>query len=144
MPLDAKKTSPQPRERGSQVRESARAFAKLPLPVDYFWLVSAVLVGIGKVFDNGIFHSLLNVGGGRTQFGHPINHINYQIESINLVSNCQLQRCVDIAFLLVAPDMNALLIGAPVGQLVNQPRVAMEVKNYGLVWGKQSVKIHIR
>jgi hypothetical protein len=58
-----------------------------PLPVGDLIGVGAVLVGVGEVLDDGILHLFLHVGGGRAQLGHPINHINHQVEAVNLIQN---------------------------------------------------------
>ena len=54
-------------------------------------------------------------------------------EAVNLVANRQVERSVDVAFLLVAANVQVLVIGAPVSQPVDQPGIAVEVEDDRLV-----------
>src|SRR5208283_3405482 len=64
-------------------------------------------------------------------------------EAIDLIVNCQLKRCVDIAVLLVSSHMHVGMVCAAVGKAVNQPGIAVEIKDYGLVDSKQTVEVSV-
>ena len=77
------------------------------------------------------------------QFRYTVDYIDCQCEAIDLIIDRQLHRRVDVAAFLVATHVHVLMIGPPVGEPVNQPRVAMEVEDDRLVHGEQAVKVAI-
>ena len=54
------------------------------------------------------------------------------------------ERCGGGAFLFVATDVDVDVIGSPIRQAVNQPGIAMEVKNDGLVSREERIEVGIR
>src|SRR5208283_2379869 len=74
---------------------------------------------------------------------HAINRVDREVEAVGLIANRQLQRRIDTAELFVAADMKICMIGAPIGELVNQPRVAVEVEDDGLAGGEEAVEVAI-
>ena len=78
------------------------------------------------------------------ELGHPVDDINRQIETINLVLYGELEGRVDIASFLVAAHVEILVVGAAVGELVNKPGIAMKVEDYRLVHGEETVKVPVR
>ena len=66
-------------------------------------------------------------------FGHLINRQDGNAEAIGFIADGKLERCVDIAFLLVAADVHQVLAWAAVGEAVDEPWIRVEVEDYGLV-----------
>ena len=62
-----------------------------------------------------------------SQPGDPVDDINRQIETIDLVANGEFQRCIDITVFLVAAHVQVLVVGTPISEFVDQPGVAMKI-----------------
>ena len=78
-------------------------------------------------------HFLLDVRAGHLQCRNAVDHVDGQAEAVDLVLDRQFQRRVDAAFFLVAAHVEVLVVGAAVGQAVDQPGVAVEVEDDRLV-----------
>ena len=78
-----------------------------------------------------------------SELGNPVDDIDRQIETVNLVLHGELQRRIDIALFLIAAHVKVFVVGAAVSELVNQPGVAMKVENDRLVGGEQAVKVPV-
>jgi len=78
-----------------------------------------------------------------SELRNPVDDVNRQIETIDLVLDGKLERRIDIAVFLVAANMEVVVIGATVSKFVNQPGVAMEVENDRFVYGEQAVKVTV-
>ena len=84
------------------------------------------------------------MGAGHLQCGYPVYNVDCQAKTINLVLDRQIERRVDIPFFLVTPDVQVFVICASVGQAMDQPRIAVEVENDRLIFGKQAVEVPVR
>src|SRR5208337_3892998 len=107
-----------------------------PGPPIHLRLVYAVLVCVGLAFELQGAQLFLRVSAGYAQGRHPIDHVHRNGEAINLVPNGQVEWSVDIAVLLVAADVQVLVIGAPVSEPVNQPRIPVKVEDDRFVLGE--------
>jgi hypothetical protein len=67
--------------------------------------------------------------GSSLQTRHPVEHVDHEVEAVHLIQNGQFERRVDVAFFLVAPYVQMFMIAEAIGQLVNQPRVTVEVED---------------
>src|SRR5687768_6287139 len=76
----------------------------------------------------------------RRQARHPCDHVLDQVESVEVVEYRHVEWRRGRAFLLVAADMQVAVVGAPVSQLVDQGRIAMEGENDRLVPGEERVE----
>ena len=65
-----------------------------------------------------------------------VDDVNCQVEAVDLVQDGELQRGVDVALLLVAAHMDIAVIVTAIGELVNQPGIAVEVEDHRLVFGE--------
>ena len=111
-----------------------------PSPIDNLGLVDTVLGRVIEILANLIFQPIFDVSTALLKPGHAIDHVNRQIEAVSLVVNGELKRGVDTAELLIAADMEVVMIGATIGEFVDQPRVAVEVKDDGLLGVKMLSK----
>ncbi len=69
---------------------------------------------------------------------HAIDHVDGKMEPIDLVEHAHIERRGGGAFFLV-PAHVQLLVGAPVGEAVNQPGVAVVVEDDLLVFREQGI-----
>jgi len=74
---------------------------------------------------------------------HPCSHAlavvdreDCETEPVRLVSDCKLQRGVNVALLLVAANVHGVLSRTTVGETVNEPGVQVKVEHYWLVVGE--------
>ena len=63
------------------------------------------------------------------------------MEAVDLVEDSELERRVDVAFLHVAAHVHVVVDLEAVSELVNQPRVTVEVEDHGLVLREHAVEI---
>lgn len=110
----------------------------LPRPVCQILWVHAPLKGLVSRLNLGIQHGLPGSRTAVVQLRHAVDGVNGQAEAVRLVANGQLQRGVDVALLLVAPDVNVLAARTLVRQAVDHPGVAVEVEDDGRVRRKQA------
>ena len=90
------------------------------------------------------FISSLRCAARTGQPGHPVDHVDHQIEAVDLVEDRELERRVDVALLLVAAHVQVLVVREAVGELVDQPGIAVEVEDHRLVGGEQAVELAVR
>jgi hypothetical protein len=61
------------------------------------------------------------MGTGHAQYGNPVDDIYSQTEAIDLVSDGQIERRVDVALFLASAHMQVLMIGTAKGEAwINQ------------------------
>jgi hypothetical protein len=65
-------------------------------------------------------------------FGNTIDELDRQVEPVNLVVDRKFQRSVDVALFLVAAHMDVGVVHSAIRELVDQPRISMEVEDHGL------------
>ena len=118
------------------------AFRQVPLPVQNFRHILTNLVDVVLVGDEFVVHLLDEVGTAVAQLGQMQQCILDQMEAVDLVLHAHIKRRGDGAFLLVAVDTQ-VAVGALVGQLMHQRRVAVEREDDGLILGEQRVIIGI-
>ena len=68
---------------------------------------------------------------------NPVDDVDRKIEPVDLISNRQLQWRIDVSFLFVAAHVNVDVICAAVGELMDEPRVAVEIEDHWLIRGEQ-------
>ena len=88
-------------------------------------------------------HSLTWAPTWSGSLGHAVDDVDGQVEAVDLVVDRQLQRRVDVALLLVAADVQVVVVRAAVGQPVDQPGIAVEVEDDRLVVGEQRVEVAV-
>src|ERR1700686_292704 len=79
----------------------------------------------------------------RVKTRNAVDDIDGEIKPINLVDNGEFQRSIDVAFLLIAAHVNVVMIPAAITELVDQRRIGMEIKNYGLVGSEKRIKVAV-
>src|SRR5262249_48331161 len=75
------------------------------------------------VLDPLVDHLLADRGGLAGQPGYPVDDVQHEVEPVHVVAYQHVERCRGGALLLVSTDVDIDVVGAPVGQPVDQPRV---------------------
>ena len=86
---------------------------------------------------------LLDVRGGGLQAGHAVDHVDGEVEAVDLIEDRELERRVDVALLLVAAHVDVVVVVAAIGELVDERGVAVEVEDDRLVEGEERVEVAI-
>src|SRR5665213_934812 len=91
-----------------------------PRPVANLGSVDAFGVRAANSFDDPAFQPLLEVCTRCLQRGNAVDGIDREIGAIQLALYRQLERRVDVALFLVSVHMEVGVVGAPIGELVDQ------------------------
>ena len=86
---------------------------------------------------------LLEVDALAAGLRQTINGIHHQVKTVQVIEHGHIERSGDGALFLVAADVQIVVIGAPVSQAVNQPRVGMKGKDDRLVPGEKLVEFPV-
>src|SRR3974390_1502152 len=95
-----------------------------PFPAGDFRAVHAMFVRVVAAVDLHVAETLLGLGADSLEAGRAVDGIDRQAEAIGFVVYRQFHRRIDIALLLVAAHMKIDMIRAPVGEAMDQPRIA--------------------
>ena len=71
-------------------------------PVTLRGPVHPVLMGVVQTVELRVAQRLLHAGASNLQSRHAVDDVDRQTETVQLVADGELQRCVDVALLLVA------------------------------------------
>ncbi|AFT89994.1 hypothetical protein BUPH_08224 (plasmid) [Paraburkholderia phenoliruptrix BR3459a] len=74
-------------------------------------------VRVVQVADDCVLHVFPEMRGPPLQTRHAVEHIDHQIEAVDLIQYRQFERRVDVALLLVAAYVQMLVIAEPIGEL---------------------------
>src|SRR5215471_12201197 len=113
-------------------------------PVANVGRVIAQALDVLAVLDESLAEGLLRVGPDLGQAGHSIEHLDSQVEAIELVQDHHVERRGGRALLLVTTDVHIGVIRAPIGQPMDQPRVAVIGEDDRSVAREQRVEIAVR
>src|SRR5271169_3713305 len=106
--------------------------------------VDAMLVCVPAAGDLPIPEFLLGMHANGLKFGNAVDGVNRKTEAVGLVVDRELHWRIDVAFFLVAAHVQVLVVGAPVGQPVDQPRVSVKIEDDRFISGEQGVKVLVR
>ena len=93
-------------------------------------------VDVLLVLDEFILQLLLQKSSCVTGLWQAVDGVHDQVEAIQIVEYRHVEGGSDGAFLLVATDVDVVVVGAPVDQAVDQPRIGMESEDDRLVGGE--------
>ena len=77
------------------------------------------------------------------QAGHAVNHVAREVKSIQVVKDRHIERSRRRSFLFVSADMEVVVIRAPIGQAVNQPRITVVREDDRLVDCKDRIELTV-
>ena len=112
---------------GGFVTQTSEEWSVRPPPGDNVRFVDTVQVSIIAAISLKIARVFLRMRADPLQLRCTIDDIYGQAIAVDLVVDGQFHRRVDISLFLVSAHVHIDVIGAPVCQPVNQPRVAVEV-----------------
>src|ERR1700733_12360306 len=103
------------------------------MPVANMRHVVAMFVDVELVLDELVAQPLLLVTGDAVKLWNTVEHIACEMEPVEIVQHRHVERSGCGSFLLVPADVQVVVIRAPVGQSVNEPRIPMESEYDGLI-----------
>ena len=74
---------------------------------------------------------------------NAVDDIDGEVKAVDLVEDREFQRGVDVSLLLVTADVEVIVIGTAIGELVDEGCVGVEVEDDGLVFGEEAVEFAI-
>src|SRR5215472_13773283 len=77
------------------------------------------------------------------QLRNMLDCIHGQGEPIDAIFNCQLQWSIDVPLFSIAVNMEVLMIGAAVGQSMNEPGISVEAEDDGFINREEQIKISV-
>ena len=83
--------------------------------------------------DDLVLKPLFGVCSCSLEFRHAVDHVDGKVEAINLVQNGELQRRVNVAFFLVAPHVEVVVVLPFVREFVDQCSIRMEVEDHRFI-----------
>src|SRR5215471_17422064 len=114
-----------------------------PHPRRSGWFIDAVLVRVIAALDLLIQEALLSVPADSLQTRHAVDNVHRQAEAVDVVVDGELKRRVDVASFFVSPHVHIVVVMAAVCQPVNQPWIAVEVEDHGLVESEQGIEVFV-
>jgi hypothetical protein len=96
---------------------------------------------MAKAFIN---HLLSQTGVTGPQSGNPVDHIDHEVEPIQIVQHHHVKRCRRRPFLYVPAHVDIGMVRAPVGEAMDQPRIAVVRKYHRLTRREQGVELGTR
>src|SRR6201986_4614228 len=110
-----------------------------PFPVADLRVVLTVLAGVTTGGEARIGHLLTEHRGPAGQPVDPVDDLHHQVEAVQVVEHHHVERRRRGAALLEAADVHVMVVGATVGEPVDQPRITVVSENDRLVAAAQSV-----
>ncbi len=118
--------------------------ARPATPVANVWSVVSRLASVGAVAQPLVGHPLAQVRGTLGEPRHPVDDVHDQVEAVEVVEHHHVERRRGGSFFLVAPDMHVGMVGAPVGEAVDQGWVAVVGEDHRPVRGEERVELVVR
>src|SRR5438552_11492218 len=109
---------------------------RTPLPVADLRHVLTITVDVVLVIHQPVTKELLGVGGTSCKTRDPIDHITDEMKTIDFIEHHHVEGRGRRSFLLVAAHMQAVVIGASIGQAMDEPGIAVKREDDRLVAGE--------
>src|ERR1700675_4332223 len=95
------------------------------------------------VLNDLVTQKPLEMGADALQARDAVDHVAREVKSIQFVQDGHIEGSRRRAFFLISADVEVVMIGAPISQAVNQPRITVVSKDDGLVDRKYRVELTI-
>src|ERR1700676_4941175 len=102
-----------------------------------------MLVDVQLVIDELVAQPLLLVTRDTVKAWNTIEHITSQMEPVEIVQHRHVEGSGGCSLFLVSAHVQVVVISAPVGQSVNEPRISVKRKNDRFVGGEDGIEIPI-
>jgi len=77
------------------------------------------------VLDELVAQELFEIRADALQARDAVDHVAREVKSIQIVQDRHIERSRRCSFLLVSANVEVVMIGAPISQAVNQPRITV-------------------
>src|SRR5215469_2053613 len=114
-----------------------------PRPVSDFRHVLAVLAHILLMLHKFVAQHLLEMRAHVAQSRHAINHITGKVKPIEFIHDSHVERRSSCTFFFVPMDMEVVVTGAPVGEPMYKPGVAMVGKHHWSIGCEDGIKVAV-
>jgi hypothetical protein len=114
-----------------------------PSPVGGLRFVDAVLKGVVRILDDLVLQPVFEMRLRDREPRDPVDHIDGQVEAAYLIAHGKVEGRIDIPLLLVAPHVQVLMIRPAIGELVDEPRIAVKIEYDRPVECKEAVEIAV-
>src|SRR5690606_32178795 len=115
-----------------------------PLPLADLRHVLPVGADVLAVFDELVAQPLPVAPADGLQLRYPIDDVDGEVEPVDPVQHAHVEGSGGRALLDVAADVQVVMVGATVGQPVDQPRIAVVGEDDGLVGREEGVELPMR
>ncbi len=95
------------------------------------------------MLDELIAQLLAQINAAFAGLRHAVDHVHHQMKTVEFVEHCHVERRGDGALFLVAANVDIVVIGAAIGQAMNQPRISVKGENDRRAFGEKRVEIGI-
>src|SRR5713226_9631841 len=95
------------------------------------------------VLDELVAQELLEMRADALQARDPVDNVTCKVKSVQIVEDGHIERSGRCSLLFVSADVEIVMIGAPVGQTMDQPWIAVVCKDDRLVDGEYGVEVTI-
>ena len=75
---------------------------------------------------------------------NPIDDVDDEMEAVKIIEHHHVERRGGGALLLVPAYMNVAVIGAPVGETMDEPRIAVVGEDHRSIGGEQGIELDVR
>src|SRR5690606_32067102 len=107
--------------------------SRRPAPVADLGRVLAVLVRVDAGVEATVPQAVGQATGALEQPRHPLEHVEGEVEPVEVVASDHVERRAGRPLLLVTADVEVVVVVAAVGQAVDEPRVAVIGEHHRLV-----------
>ena len=114
-----------------------------PLPIADFRHVLAVFGDVSLVFDKLVADGLFYKGSAGTKLWNTVNSIGNEMEPVKAIHHHLIEGRAGGAFFLVAMHMKIPMIGATIGEPVNQRRIAVIGEDDRLIYCEELIEFSI-
>ena len=113
-----------------------RLFRVAPLPVSNLRHIFAIFVDVLLVLDQLVFELLLQVDALVAGLWKAVDGVHHQMKAVQLIQHRHIKGGGDSALFLITADVDVVVVGAAVGEPVDQPWVGVESEDDRLRLGE--------
>ena len=114
-----------------------------PFPITNFRQVLTVFSNVLRVLDKFVLKLLLEIDALVAGLWQAIDGVHDEVEAVQIIEHRHIERRGDRTFFFVAADVQVLMVGATVGESVDQPGISVEREDDRFVFGEELVEIRV-
>src|SRR2546429_8844781 len=116
-------------------------FVRAPLPIPNLRQILAMLRDVLLVFDEFVADGLLGVGSLGTKLRHAVNHVRDEMKAVEVVHHHHVKRSRGRAFFFVTAHVEGPVVGAAIGEPMNQPGITVIGEDDRFVGREEHVEV---